>query len=360
MCAKTEAELNEREKEFYTKLAAQGIMEPGQGSIPEERSQSALGHLDMEISSICNLQCKHCAATNNGKLMDFQLFLRVMEEAKKLGAISVSFNGGEPLLHPKLVEMIKVARSYPFRADLFTNGVLITKPFCEQIAALGLDKAHVSLDGLEEQHEQVRGKGAFEKTVQGIRLLREHGIRVWVSSILHQGNEGDAEKFQKFCMEDLKVNGLDFTPVNPIGNALENIAMFQYPQKTRDMLLPDRPNVLEDHPLRRTDMIRCRAAVGTLYITVEGDVYPCTYFSHPSFHLGSLQKNTLGEVYRGHLQKDSIFTKFDESELKECKDCPMFYSCAGGCRARAFLFTGNVYGKDLLACATRGFIQKFP
>ena len=289
-------------------------------------------------------------------LLDFALFKEIVEEARKLGAIAISLNGGEPTLHPNIVDMLEISTKN-FRTDIFTNATKITEEFCKSILNLSIDKFFISLDGFEKHHDKVRGDGNYQKTLEGIRLLKKNGFRVWINSILHQENEDELPQFQKFCMETLKVNGMKFVPVNPIGNAKQNMEMFKYPEKTRNSLV-EFPNAVEDsHPMRKSNILKCRAGLGTIYITAKGEVYPCNYFRRAAFCIGNINQNKLSELYLAHLKKDSIFTNFDESKLESCKGCPALKSCAGGCRARALVFTGDVYGKDPLSCATRGFLK---
>ena len=354
MCPKKEDELSQKEQDYYKKLAEQGIMEPGIGSIPEERSQSPLVQLNIEVSSICNLVCKHCFIDKQGSLMDIGLYRDIIKQAKDLGVISITINGGEPLLHPDIIEMITLATSIPFRTELFTNATLITPEFCEQIADLAIDKVLVSLDGFEDNHDKVRGKGNYQKTLRGIECLKENNLRVWINSILHKHNEDDFQKFQKFCLKDLKVNGLKFTIIDPLGNAAKNSEMFLYPENTND-ILSDLPDTV--HPLRRSDMLRCRAGGTFLHISSDGKVSPCGYFEQASLYLGSLKEETLSNIYRTHLKKDSMFTNFQRDKLKDCKGCKYFKTCDGGCRARALLFTKNLYGKDPMACIARDLIK---
>lgn len=349
MCNKSEDDLTKQQKEYYQKLAEQGIMEPGIGNIPEERSDFPLTYLEIEISARCNLTCKHCFAVNTGQLMPFNIFEKIIYDAKKLGVIAVTLNGGETFLHPKLIEMIRKTRGY-FRVDLFTNGTLITKDFCQASANLGIDKVFVSLDGFKDDHELVRGKDTFSKTIRGIKLLRKYGIRVWVTSVVHKKNEARMREFQKFCEQELKVNGFRFIPVIPLGNAKKNMELFSYPQKTRDRLF-----TREDHQKqpqnssKRNGMMRCKAGITNIYIGADGGVYPCNDFRKAGYCLGNVQDKNFYDIYTSQIGIDSIFTNFEYSKL-QCNTCSHLEVCGAGCRARALLFTGNVYGKDPGAC----------
>lgn len=357
MCSKTEKELTERQRDYYQKLAAKNMMEPGIGEIPQERSQSPLAYVEIEVSSACNLNCKHCFACNEGGFIDIDFFYKLLEELRKLGAIVVSFNGGEPLLHPHLIPMMQRTYNEGFSLILFTNGTLLTPEFCEKIGAMGLNKVYVSLDGFRHQHELMRGEGTFDQTVRGVSLLRKNGIRVWINSMIHPGNENEVAAFKQFCCQELGVNGMRLSPVQPIGNARENLAMFQYPQNAQKSLvdLPDMETV-NTHPNSRT--LPCCAGISQIYIAANGNFYPCDFFRRASMSLGNALQSALSELYQAHLAQDSILTNFDCGKLTSCQGCSAFSTCKGGCRARALLLNQDIYSKDPLACAKRGLLKE--
>ena len=356
MCDKSPEQLNERQRQYYDRLAAHGMLAPDNGEIPEQRSQSPLVHVDLEIAARCNLACKHCFARIDGELMAYRTFVEVSEQLLDLGAISLSLNGGEPLLHPQIIPMIELARRHNFRTEIYSNGLLVTPEFCRAAAAAGIDKINISLDGFQEQHEIVRGNGTYAQTIAAIKLLRSYGIRVWINSILHAYNEPQLAAFQKFCFEELQANGACFVPVNPIGKASSNRELFPYPQKTRNVLrdLPED----ENHWLRRDDMLSCRAGLASIYVSADEKVYPCNYFRRANVCLGDLRQNSLATIYRSHLEQQSIFTDFNYQQLHECINCPAFSDCRGGCRARAAILSGDLYGKDPMSCASRGLLPE--
>ena len=88
---------------------------------------------------------------------------------------SVSFTGGEPVLRTDLTELIKFAKSLGMWTNLITNATLITKDTARGFKKAGLDSAQVSLEGsFEDIHDNiVAKKGAFRKTLEGLKNLKE-------------------------------------------------------------------------------------------------------------------------------------------------------------------------------------------
>ena len=115
----------------------------------------------------CNLTCKHCysisADTNfKGELTTAEA-ATVMDDLKQYGVPVLILSGGEPLLRPDIFELSKRAKEMGFYVGLSTNGTLITEDNIKQIAEIGYDYVGISIDGLEETHDEFRRmQGAFQ------------------------------------------------------------------------------------------------------------------------------------------------------------------------------------------------------
>ena len=81
--------------------------------------------------------------------------------------------------------MNEILREYSFRSVLLSNGTLITR---ETARKLLVHEVQLSLDGMKEGHESIRGEGTFKKTLQAIDNLQEGNIRVSVATMIHRGN----------------------------------------------------------------------------------------------------------------------------------------------------------------------------
>ncbi|MGQ9712283.1 MAG: radical SAM protein [Desulfotomaculales bacterium] len=119
----------------------------------------------IELTNECNLKCRHCYASAGEKL-DNELSLdeikQLLGEISQLGTMEVEFSGGEPLLRPDLFEMIEYAEGLDFSVVLITNGTLVDREVASTLGNLGLKHVQVSLDGLKENHNYLRGDGTYE------------------------------------------------------------------------------------------------------------------------------------------------------------------------------------------------------
>ncbi len=146
-------------------------------------------HVDIETSSICHLNCPMCYTTTEyykervtRRLMDFDIFTTVIDECKQHDLYSVRFSWrGEPLLHPRLIDMLKYAKAAGIKEVSFlSNGGRLTPEIIDELILNGLDWLTISFDGLYEIYEQYRKPLKFEETITKLKLLqrrkRELGI----------------------------------------------------------------------------------------------------------------------------------------------------------------------------------------
>jgi MoaA/NifB/PqqE/SkfB family radical SAM enzyme len=132
----------------------------------------------------CNLRCSYCVAKSSPnaprRAIGFANVQRLVDEAVELGFDHVFFTGGEPFLLNDIYEMLAYA-SARVTTTVLTNAMILRGSRLERLKAIANDHLiiQVSLDGgRAEDHDAYRGKGAWDKTVEGIRLLQDAGFRV--------------------------------------------------------------------------------------------------------------------------------------------------------------------------------------
>ena len=115
--------------------------------------------------------------------------MRVLDDLAEFKCPVALFSGGEPLLHPDIVELARHAVGLGMRAVISTNGTLITPEMAERLATVGLSYIGTSLDGGPEIHDRFRGmKGSFDRAIQGLRNARAAGIKTGVRFTLTRLN----------------------------------------------------------------------------------------------------------------------------------------------------------------------------
>lgn len=136
--------------------------------------------VDLELSTICNLQCPMCytitkefkSKVNTG-LMDIDLFKKIVDEiAGKVPALRLSLRG-EPTLHPQFIECIHYAKKSGIsEVSFLTNGSKLSNNYFTEIMHAGADWITVSIDGLNENYESIRRPLKFKDTLQKIKDIK--------------------------------------------------------------------------------------------------------------------------------------------------------------------------------------------
>ncbi len=179
-----------------------------------------LGRLDVELTERCNNNCIHCCINlpaDDSQAGQRELTTRdvkdILREAADLGALSVRFTGGEPLLRQDFAELYTFARRLGLKILIFTNARLITPELANLLSRLPpLEKMEITVYGMQrESYEAVsRVKGSFEEFQRGVQLLLKSGIPFVVKGALLPQNVGDLESFETWAAT---LPGMEAPPV---------------------------------------------------------------------------------------------------------------------------------------------------
>ncbi len=184
----------------------------------------SLNQIYFYLTEGCNLKCRHCwiapkyqSADNPLPSLNLDLFRSIIEQAKPLGLSGVKLTGGEPLLHPRISELLEVIRSEELRLTVETNGVLCTPELAEEMKAASENTfVSVSIDGADAAtHEWVRGvEGSFETALEGVRNLVKAGFRPQIIMAVMRHNKEQMEPVVRLA-EQLGAGSVKFNLVQP-------------------------------------------------------------------------------------------------------------------------------------------------
>ncbi len=180
-----------------------------------------------EITSKCNLKCKHCLYYSNNKTFEKDLMLdqmfSIVDNIKNDSTVkSIWISGGEPLLFKNLIEIVKKIKSVNIIPSLSTNATLINQEYAIELHNNGIDYVHVSIDGITaDVHDKLRGvPGAFDKVMKSIDYLNNAGINVGATYIVNEDSIDNVKEMVNFAIKkNLKV--ISFYLVAPIGRGKE-------------------------------------------------------------------------------------------------------------------------------------------
>ena len=278
----------------------------------ERRARVALDRLEtlwFNTGALCNIECVGCYIESSPK-NDRLVYLAAAEvegyldeiEAEGLGTREIGFTGGEPFMNPEIIEMIEAPLVRGFETLVLTNAM---RPMMRPRARAGLARlieAHVdrltlrvSLDHhTAEAHDRLRGKGAFEKSLEGMRWLRDRGARLAVAGRTVWGEAEDAARAGFAALFEREGFAID---------AADPGALVLFPEMDETAATPEITTacwgILDKSPLS----VMC--ATSRMVVKRKGAARPavlaCTLLPYDTaFELGPTLAGAAGEVALNH------------------------------------------------------------
>ncbi len=335
----------------------------------------------------CNLACKYCYYLEKNKLYPtaqrhlmsdemLEQFTREYIEAQTMNQVLFTWHGGEPLLrsidfYRKAISLQqKYAGGRRIDNVIQTNGTLLTDEWCEFFA-----QNHwlvgISIDGPQPDHDYYRltaaGKPSWKKVMQGIKLLKKHGVEWNAMAVVNAYNAHHPLEFYRFFKE----NGCQFLQFTPIverltrhedGRTLASLADKDEISLSEASVAPEQWGyflcAIFDEWVRKdvgkifVEIFDCTLAnwmgisPGICAYSKEcghagvmehnGDVYSCDHFVFPEYKLGNIRDHSLIDMLYGEQQQE--FSRLKHSSLpRQCKECDMEFACHGECPKNRFM-----------------------
>jgi radical SAM protein with 4Fe4S-binding SPASM domain len=301
--------------------------------------------------------------------------LHLVDDVYDFGSKWFGIKGGEPLLRKDIFDIIRHAKSLGLKVCLLTNGYYVDGEIYDNLVKNEVFTS-VSIDGPEKINEILRGKGSYEKALSAIRKLSKAGILNGLAAIMSSVNYKYLDHVAALA-EEYDANFVWFNNLVPSGRAKQSIELTPSPEQYELCLnrvydltrkyqgkfdihvhCPFYARVVKQRaPLDFSDWYDHRFAGkctyfafgGYISVIENGDLVPCFYtYLNPSKPqlLGNIREQTLKETW-GQIQKSDFYTSFrDRSILKgKCGICEYRDIC-GGCRNRAFAYTGDFFESD--------------
>ncbi len=266
--------------------------------------------LDIELSSVCNLKCPMCYTITdefkekvNVKLIDFDLFKKIIDEVGgKISALRLSLRG-EPTLHPKFIKCVEYARSKGIKEiSTLTNCSKLSLDFFEAIVKAGIDWITISVDGLNEEYEAIRKPLKFNETLNKIKNMAQYKKE----NNLHK----PVIKIQSLWPA-IKKNPSDFYKTfEPISDLIAFNPLIDYLQKDKDIVY--------------IKNFSCPQLYQRLVVGADGLVMMCSNDEENSHLIGDAKKETIFSIWHGKkLNKMRELHKIEDGfkKIKVCKRC---------------------------------------
>ncbi len=311
----------------------------------------------IHITDTCNLKCSHCYYPDEKKAPKKPCsaeIIQFLEEFHRQGGSSVTISGGEPLLYKDVLrEIISAHAELAFK--VLTNGTLIDAEIADFFREYRVN-VQVSLDGSEAAiHDGIRGKGAFEAAIQGIKLLAENGLgdEITISTTIMSSNLHDLKNILALAKE-LNVSFVRFLPLRKEGRACSswsdlnrNVSLAQCEEFNEYVF----EKAHEEYPGMRISTGLCGfvldknefneyghwCSIGkSIIIDVNGAIYPCVMLMQEEYCLGTLAGNSM-EDFRKSPVLQGLLNVMDERPDKNesCRTCMWKRYCQSGCMGLA-------------------------
>src|SRR4030043_796105 len=232
--------------------------------------EPSLRYLEMQITDKCNLSCKHCYISNKSfSELSINQIRAVLKEFEEMQGLRVLITGGEPLIHSRFKEINEMLPEFFVRKVLFSNGLLLNRKVLKN---LNVDEIQISIDGLKNAHDSLRGKGTFRLAIEAVKRAIANGFEVSISTMVHPKNLDDFDEMDKL----FKVIGIkDWTVDVPCitGRLKENIKFQISPEQSGKYLRYGYGNGLH----AGASGFAC--GLHLMAVMADGRVSKCTFYS---------------------------------------------------------------------------------
>ena len=316
----------------------------------------------LELTYRCPLHCVFCYNPTDfartGPEIATADWVRVLREARALGAVQLGLSGGEPLVREDLEVIVAEAHALGYYINLITSGVGLTRARIAALKAAGLDHIQLSFqDSTREMNDFLSSTRTFELKAQVAALIREYGYPMVLNVVLHRLNIDHVGQI----LEMAQALGAQYVE-------LANTQYYGWAWLNREQLLPSRAQL--EHAEAVTQRFRarvggqmqiyfvvpdyfetrpkaCMKGLGSVFLAIapDGTAMPCHAARMlPGLDLPNVQQSDIRSIW----YDSPAFNRFrGEAWMKEpCRSCPERSKDFGGCRCQAYLLTGDPDNTD--------------
>jgi Fe-coproporphyrin III synthase len=336
------------------------------------------------VTQRCNLKCVHCYSRSEDRSYANELSteegIQLLDDLAHFGSPVVLFSGGEPLIRPDILTLIRHATKSGMRAVLSTNGTLIDNRIAAKLKDIGLSYVGISLDGLTRVHDAFRGvNGTFDKVIRAIQNCKEVGLKVGLRFTINKRNfqeiDGifdlvEEQQIPRICFYHLVYSGrgadlikedLDHQQTRKVvdlimertltlhekGMAVETLTVDNHADGPYIYL-----RLLNENPARAAQVLELlkmnegnNSGRGIGCVSWDGSVHADQFWRHHSF--GNVRTRRFSEIWTD--TGDELLQKLKEKKKfvrGRCTLCKWLDICGGNFRVRAEAAHGDLWAPD--------------
>jgi len=315
-----------------------------------------------ELTYRCPLQCPYCSnpvdiSRYNNELSTDE-WLKVLRDARSMGAMQLGFSGGEPLVRRDLEELVTEARRLGYYSNLITSGVGMDADRVAAFREAGLDHIQISFQASSQDlNDFLGGTSSFEHKRAMARAVKAQGYPMVLNVVLHRRNIDAIEDIILMCRE-LQADFVELASTQYYGWSRINL----------DALLPTREQLTRAEAVARKYQAQfkdemkviyvvpdyfeerpkaCMNGWGSIFLTIapDGSALPChAAASLPGMSFPNVKDLSIKEIWE-HSDAFNRYRGFDWMP-EPCRSCPEKQKDFGGCRCQAYMLTGDAAATD--------------
>ncbi len=315
-----------------------------------------------EVTHSCPLQCPYCSnplqLVPKKEELDTESWLKVLHEARQIGAAQLGFSGGEPLVRKDLEILIGEARKLGYYSNLITSGIGMDAERVAHFRELGLDHIQVSFQADDAVlNDYLAGTNSFQHKLDMARAVKANGYPMVLCFVVHRQNIHRISHMLDLAVE-LQADYVELATAQYEGWALLN----------RDHLLPTHAQVQEaeriahEYQAKLKGKMRiyyvvpdyyenrpkaCVGGWGRVFLAVapDGLALPChSARSLPNLELVNVRDHSIEWIW--YQSKAFNFFRGEDWMQEPCRTCDEREKDFGGCHCQAFKLTGNATNAD--------------
>ena len=298
--------------------------------------------MDLALTYRCQNKCEHCYnEPRELKELTVEQWKQVIAKTWELGIPHIVFTGGEPTMYEGLAELIAKSEEFGQVTGMVSNGRNLARPgYLHDLVVKGLDHVQITvLSSQEGLHDQLVGeKGAWNETVQGLKVALQEQMYVSTNTTIMRSNLHDLESTMRFLISlgvrNIAFNGLirsgkgvetEGITYPELGEALTMLKKIAEESKVKLIWYTPTP-YHEINPVNYGQGIKqCTACSLNMAIEPDGTVLPCQSYYEP---LGNILTDPWDKIWDHDLCKKIRERKYLDGE---CLECGMKDICGGGC-----------------------------
>lgn len=300
----------------------------------------------------CNAYCEFCGSrcgdidcSNELSKEEICCVFRQIAERYDASQIMINVSGGEPLMRHDLIEIMQYAVSLGFNWGLVTNGMLLNEEIIYKLKQTDLKTISISIDGLHETHDYIRGvKCGFETVIHNINLLTEANFleTIMITTVVSKKNITELNSIKEL-LKTLSIHSWRICPVDPIGRANNDSELllnkeqihyvYDYIRHCRHEYLPYAVTTSCSHYLGKYEFevrsfpFQCNAGKTVGSILANGDIFVCSNVPKiPELIQGNVKTDNFADIWENGF---SYFRKPENRCQGKCAKCQHYILCQG-------------------------------